>query len=341
MRTEVHKFGGSSVGSADRIRNAASLAHTAAKGARLVVVASAMSKVTDTLLATADAAKLGDTATVTGNLAALRERHLTALDALDPGANAVRGELNALCDELVLLYNAISYSGEVTPRLHDRMVATGEKLSIRLLAVALVNVGQDCIALDADEFLETDANHRSANPLGRVADRSIQGALLHHLDAGRVCVVTGFCGRGPDGATTTLGRGGSDLSATVLAGALNADKVVIWTDVPGVFSTDPRLVPGARVIPQLNYREAAELSFYGAKVLHQRTMIPVADKRIPVWTRSSFEPDLPGTVVNGSFTPGSHPVKGISAIRGQALVSLEGKGMLHGCSQRWLTEMCR
>ena len=328
MRTEVHKFGGTSVGTADRIRNAATLVQTTAKDTRLVVVASAMSTITDTLLATADAAKRGDTPTVTVNVAFIRDKHLTALDALDPDATAVRQELNALCDELLQLYNAVLYSGEITPRLHDRMVSMGEKLSIRLLAAALLAVGQDSIALDADQFLETDGNHCAANPLGGVADRSIQGALGHHLDTGRVCVVTGFCGRGPDGATTTLGRGGSDLSATVLAGALNADKVIIWTDVPGVFSTDPRLVPDARVIPQLNYREAAELSFYGAKVLHQRTMIPVADKRIPVWTRSSLEPSLPGTVVNGSFTPGSHPVKGISAIRGQALVSLEGKGMV-------------
>ena len=124
-----------------------------------------------------------------------------------------------------------------------------------------------------------------------------------------------------------MGRGGSDLSATVLAGALDAESVIIWTDVPGVFTTDPRLVPEARVIPQLNYREAAELSYYGAKVLHQRTMIPVADKRIPVWTKSSLDPLLHGTVVDGSFTPGSHPIKGISAVRNQALVSLEGKGM--------------
>src|SRR5690606_38687005 len=131
----------------------------------------------------------------------------------------------------------------------------------------------------------------------------------------------------PDGATTTLGRGGSDLSANVLAGALRAAEVTIWTDVDGVFSADPRIVPEARVLDQLNYREAGELSYYGAKVLHQRTMIPVAAQGIPVWTRNSMNPSAPGTVVDGRFTPGSHPVKGISAVRGQCLLSLEGKGM--------------
>ena len=114
------------------------------------------------------------------------------------------------------------------------------------------------------------------------------------LEAGHVAVVTGFCGRAPDGATTTLGRGGSDFTATLLAAALGAESVVIWTDVEGVFTADPRIVPEARVIPQLNYREAAELSYYGAKVLHQRTMIPVESRRIPVWTRSTFAPDSPG-----------------------------------------------
>ena len=152
-------------------------------------------------------------------------------------------------------------------------------------------------------------------------------ALKPVLDRGDVPVVTGFCGRAPDGATTILGRGATDFTATLLAGALGADGVTIWSDVDGVFSADPRVVPEARVIPQLNYREAAEMSYYGAKVLHQRTMIPVSGPGIPVVMRNSLNPSAPGTVVDGAFTPGSHPVKAISAIRGQALLSVEGKGM--------------
>ena len=200
-------------------------------------------------------------------------------------------------------------------------------MSIRLLTIALMAEGLDAVAMDADTFLETDDHHGEANPLGIVADRTISAAVLPLLQDGQTPVVTGFCGIAPDGATTTLGRGGSDYTATLIASAIDADEVTIWTDVDGVFSADPRSVPGARCVEQLNYREAAELSFYGAKVLHQRTMIPVSRKRIPVRTRNSFNPSAPGTLVNDKYTPGSHPVKAISAIRDQALVSVEGKGM--------------
>ena len=160
-----------------------------------------------------------------------------------------------------------------------------------------------------------------------ICDRTIVAALSPRLARGEVPVVTGFCGRAPDGATTTLGRGGSDLTATLLAAALRADEVTIWTDVDGVFSADPGIVPSARVIRQLNFREAAEMSYYGAKVLHQRTMIPVASLGIPVRTRSSFAPEAGGTLIDGRVTPGSHPVKAVTAVRDQCLVSVEGKGM--------------
>ena len=154
-------------------------------------------------------------------------------------------------------------------------------------------------ALDADQFLATDGHFGAASPLQIVAERTISAALRPVLDGGAVAVVTGFCGQAPDGATTTLGRGGSDYSATLVAAALGADEVTIWTDVPGVYSANPKIVSDARVIDQLHYREAGELSYYGAKVLHQRTMIPVARAGIPVRTRSSFAPHLPGTTVDG------------------------------------------
>jgi aspartokinase len=160
-------------------------------------------------------------------------------------------------------------------RTRDRVLATGEKLSVQLFALGLRNRGVDAVPLNADTFLETDDQFGEANPLGGLAERTIRSALSPLLAEGKVPVVTGYCGRAPDGATTTLGRGGSDLSAAVLAAALDAKQVTLWSDVDGVYSADPRVVPEARVIPQLNYREAAEMSFYGAKVLHQRTMIPV------------------------------------------------------------------
>ena len=327
-RVEVHKFGGTSVGSAQRMCEDAAIIAQVATSAQVCVVSSAMSKVTDALIDAASAAVDGDRRGALQAIAAIATRHSEALATIAPeGASETQSELDRIADELRELMGAVVLLGELTPRTRDRILATGEKMSIRLLAMALRGAGLSAVAVDADTFLETDDRFGEANPLGVVADRTIAAAIRPHLDAGRVAVVTGFCGIAPDGATTTLGRGGSDYTATLIACALDADEVTIWTDVDGVFSADPRVVPGARCVSQLNYREAAELSFYGAKVLHQRTMIPVSQKRIPVRTRNSFNPAAVGTIVDDSYTPGSHPVKAISAVRGQSMVSIEGKGM--------------
>ena len=321
---QVHKFGGTSMGSASRIARAAAL--IAPRTSPCVVVASAMSGVTDTLLGAAARALAGDRAGAFAALEELLRRHLETLDELG-GDEAIADQLRGMVDTLRELLGAVSHLCELTPRIRDRIVAAGEKLSIPLLAHALCVAGREATPIDADTFLATDGNHGEANPLQVVYQRTTRAALLPHLEAGVVPVVTGFCGQGPDGATTTLGRGGSDYTATLLAGALDAVEVTLWTDVDGVFSADPRVVSDARRVAQLHYREAGELSYYGAKVLHQRTMIPVATKDIPVYTRNSFHPERPGTVVDGRFSPGSHPVKAISAIRGQQLLSVEGKGM--------------
>jgi len=317
MALVVHKFGGTSVGSAERIAAVAQLV-AAAPGDR-VVVASAMAGVTNRLVALADGG--GDAA-----VAALVEHHRAALDGLAGDASLAQ-ETRELLSEVDAIRRAAEAIGELPPRGRDRLLATGEKLSSRLLARALELRGQPAVVLDADTFLDTDDRFGEARPLAGVGARHVRSRIRPLLERGIVPVVTGFCGRAPDGATTTLGRGGTDYSATFLAAALQADEVVIWTDVDGVFTASPRDVPEARLIAQLNYREAAEMSFYGAKVLHPRTMIPAAEHGIPVWIRNSFAPDRPGTVVDGRFTPGSHPVKAVTAVREQALVSVEGKGM--------------
>lgn len=330
MRMEVHKFGGTSVGSAERIASVAALIkERVAQGERrVVVVASAMTRVTDQLLEAAALAAQGERRRAHALLQGILERHLQALDALVPsGEPTAATAIQETVTELGQLVAAAAVLGELSPRTRDRLVSSGEKLSVRLVAAALKAVGVSAQAVDADTFLETDDQFGNATPLQGVAERTTASALRPLLEQGVLPVVTGFTGRAPDGATTTLGRGGSDLTATFLAAALGADEVTIWTDVDGVFSADPQVVPDARVVPQLNFREAAELSFYGAKVLYQRTMIPVAARGIPVLTRNSFSPSAPGTVINGRFTPGSHPVKAISAVRGHALLSVEGKGM--------------
>jgi aspartokinase/homoserine dehydrogenase 1 len=309
----------------------AGLIASAHEKASVVVVASAMTKITDTLIAATEASLAGKHDVAAAHIGEVQRRHIEGVGLLIDGPSALGGrvtaEIEAICSELINLMAAVGLTGELTPRTRDRIVASGEKMSVRLLSLALAKVGLSPVVLDADTFLETDANFGEASPIGVVADRTIAAAVLPPLNAGKIPVVTGFCGIAPDGATTTLGRGGSDYTATLIAAAIGADAVIIWTDVDGVFSADPRVVPAARCVAQLNYREAAELSFYGAKVLHQRTMIPVEAKRIPVHIRNSFNHQSLGTVVDAQFTPGSHPVKAISAIKSQAMVSIEGKGM--------------
>jgi aspartokinase/homoserine dehydrogenase 1 len=327
-RIEVHKFGGTSVGDADRINAVARIARDASAGCGLVVVASAMAGVTDQLIAAGLAAAAGDRDEGTRLLEGVLARHMTALERLELSDSAeVASEIRRLVDEVVDLIRAVAHLRELTRRTRDDIIAAGEKLSVRLVTAALRRAGASAVAVDADTFLETDDRFGEASALTGVCDRTVTTALMPILTRGAVAVVTGFCGRAPDGATTTLGRGGSDLSATLIAAALRADEVTIWTDVDGVFTADPKIVPSARVIRQLNYREAAEMSFYGAKVLHQRTMIPVATLGIPVRTRNSFDPEVAGTIIDGRITPGSHPVKAVTAVRDQCLVSVEGKGM--------------
>jgi aspartokinase/homoserine dehydrogenase 1 len=333
MRIEVHKFGGTSVLGAARMREAAALVIEASKKARIVVVASAMSGVTNLLVEATAAAKAGQRDRAMAALAKVRAMHDEALDAVEGPAAAggpvgpVRASVSAILDDLTNVIRGAELVGEVTARTRDRIVSTGEKLSVRLIALILRQQGHAAEAIDADTFIDTDATYSDANPLAFVTDRGIDSTLRPRLARGEIAVVTGFMGRAPDGSTTTFSRGGSDFTATLIAGALNADEVTIWTDVDGVFTTDPRVVPGAALIPQLNYREAGEMSYYGAKVLHQRTMIPVAGKRIPVWVRNTMNPSAPGSVVDGTSSPGAHPVKAVTAIKDQALLSLEGKGM--------------
>ncbi len=327
-RLEVHKFGGTSLGDAVRIAACAELLVQARSRCAVVAVASAMAGVTDRLVAASTAAAAGERGVALGLIDEIFARHEATLGELGAGpVDTEREFFRNTREQLRELVKAISLLRELAPRSRDQILAAGEKLSVRLLAAALTARGAAARPVDADTFLETDDHFGEANAVAQVADRAIAGALRPLLVRGEIPVVTGFCGRAPDGATTTLGRGGSDLTATIIAAALRADEVTIWTDVEGVFTADPRTVPEARVIRQLNFREAAEMSYYGAKVLHQRTMIPVAALRIPVRTRSSFAPDEAGTVVDGTFTPGSHPVKAVTAVSAQALVSVEGKGM--------------
>lgn len=322
VKFAVHKFGGTSVGTGPRMLGCADrVRESAADGEGIIVVSSAMHGVTDTLLTLIDRAARGehDPADLDG----LRHHHANAT----PEVRIDAAEVVEIVDAIAARLDAAATLRDGSARTRDGIVACGEKLAVRLLAGALRARGFHAVAVDADEFLETDDAFGSAAPIHDVAEARIRRTLQPLVLDGKVPVVTGFCGRAPDGSTTTLGRGGSDWSATLIAGAIDAERVVIWTDVDGVYSADPRVVPEARSIPHLNYREAGELSHYGAKVLHQRTILPVAGKSIPIHIRSTMAPHRPGTIIDGRLQRGSHPVKGISAIPDQAIVSVEGRGM--------------
>jgi aspartokinase/homoserine dehydrogenase 1 len=326
----VHKFGGASLADSAAVRHAVAIIRRH-RHEPTVVVVSAMAGTTDALLGVARQAGAGESRTVASLVDGLRSRHAEVARALLPAGRAradllayvgdVFAELEALAEGLRLLR-------ELTPRTTDYLVSRGERLSARLVTAALEAEGTRASYVDALDLVHTDGAFGQAAPDFARTDRSVQRTLLPLLARGIVPVVPGFIGAAPDGEVATLGRGGSDLTAMLLARALGASRVSLWKDVPGLLTADPRVVPDARVIPQLHAREAAELAYYGARVLHPRALIPVAGRRIPVYVRPFGDPDASGTEVSERVARARFPVKALSAAGGQALLTVAGNGML-------------
>ncbi|MGI9041099.1 MAG: aspartate kinase, partial [Gemmatimonadales bacterium] len=296
-----------------------------------VVVVSAMAGTTDALLDVAQQAGTGDARTVAPLIARLRSRHAEVARALLPAGRArtdMLAYVGEVFEELEALAQGLRLLRELTPRTTDYLICRGERLSARLVAAALEIVGVKARYVDALEVVHTDGAFGQANPDFARTDQSIQRVLLPLIARGIVPVVPGFLGATPEGGIATLGRGGSDLTATLLARGLAASRISLWKDVPGLLTADPRVVPEARVIPQLNAREAAELAYYGAKVLHPRALIPITGRRVPVYVRPFADPTSPGTEVSDRIAPGRFPVKALTAAGGQALVTVTGNGML-------------
>ncbi len=322
----VAKFGGTSVATPERVREVVRL--VAAMPERRAVVTSAFGGVTDRLLEAIDAAKArtGDHRAV---LDALRARHAEVLDALVPDGEreAVRRRLDATFAATAELLQGVYLLRECTPRFRDAIISAGERLAAPLVAAAFRQAGCAAVALDARDFVRTD------DAFGEAAvDFEATGRLTRERFADIapdvIPVVTGFVASTEEGVTTTLGRSGSDYTATILGGALGASEVVIWTDVDGVLSADPRIVPEAFTLPHLSYREAAELAHFGAKVLHPRTMRPLERKGIPLRIKNTLRPEAPGTLVTGEPPPSGATLKAVTSVRNAALVLLEGAGIL-------------
>jgi len=335
---EIHKFGGASLADATAFRHAVEIVR-GRPGPR-VVVCSAPSGVTDSLLGMAKLARGGQDAGLAAQSIALRRRYLTILAALVPGKKMRRpfaDQVERSFDELDALLTSLLVLKELTLRTSDFIVARGERLSALLFAAALEASGEKSRYVDAVELVITDGPYGGASPNLMLTDMSSRKILRPLLERGVLPVVPGFLGAVPASddedpglvrPAATLGRGGTDLTATLLARALGAREVLLWKDVPGMLTADPRVVPNARVIPQLHAREAAELAYFGAKVLHPRALIPVAGRNIPVFVRPFGDPTAIGTEISGRRTLDRYPVKALSAIPGQALVTVTGNGML-------------
>jgi aspartokinase/homoserine dehydrogenase 1 len=297
----------------------------------LVAVVSAMGGVTNRLIAAARAAEGGQASAALDTLGALREQHMTAIDLL-ASVGAKRAQLAAeaehVLEEVTSLCRGTALLRELTPRALDAISSAGERLSARLLASALCELGLKGVAVEATELIVTDNRFGGAEPLMGPTSERASARLSPLLEAGTVPVVTGFIGATAEGTLTTLGRGGSDYSATILAAALAASEVIIWTDVDGVLTADPRLVEDARTLREISYNEAAELAYFGAKVLHPKTLRPVIEAGIPVWIRNSFAPQAAGTKITENGHPTARGVKAITAITDVSLITVGGRGIV-------------
>ena len=328
----VMKFGGTSVGDASAIRRVSDIvARASRRGERVVAVCSAMHGVTDLLLRGAREAAAGDDASFHTIASELRRRHeevIADLAGETVSAEELRARIEPLVQEFESLCHAVYVLGEASARASDAIASLGERMSVHLVAAGIGRLGVAAEAVNASACIVTDDRFGEAAPDMDASRDRCEAVLGPMIRGGTVPVVTGFLGATPRGAVTTLGRGGSDYSAAIIGAALEARAVIIWTDVPGVMTADPRVVPGARTIATLSFREVSELAYYGARVLHPRTIRPVIERGIELWIRNTFDPANQGTRIESEAAPSAGTVKAVTAIPGQCLVTIEGRGMV-------------
>jgi bifunctional aspartokinase / homoserine dehydrogenase 1 len=337
-QTLVMKFGGTSVGSTDALIRATQIIKDVREEyPRVVVITSAMSGVTDLLLQSATFAMEGKTDSLPETESMLREKHFSAADLLikdEKLRDAAKGEINCLIQLFVDLCRAMAVLGEASPRAMDAVASLGERMSVRLLGAVVESAGIKTRGIESSEFIVTNSHFQNANPDFQATREKTRSCLNPLLEEGIVVITTGFIGANPEGVITTLGRGGSDYSAGIIGSVLPADDVWIWTDVDGVMTSDPRLVASAKTLPEISYSEIAELAYYGAKVLHPKTIRPLVEAGIGLRICNTFNPSHPGTRLvsnghsHGKLYKGEQVIKAVTAIRKQKLVTVEGRGML-------------
>ena len=335
----VMKFGGTSLKDGPSISHVCNLIKRYLHhGYQVVVVCSAMAGMTDAILEVLDKASSGDEEAIKRFISNLLDRHVEAAKYAVSDEKLLEELLKRLREEIGKLEKVLMgvyYLGETTPKSSDYALSFGEILSTMVVEKCLRSGGLDTQFLTGGEAgIITDSRYGSANPLMPMTLEEAKKRLLPLLERGVVPVVTGFIGKNTEGFTTTLGRGGSDYTATLLGAAIGADEVWIWTDVDGVMTADPRLVRAAKTIPILTYEEAMELAYLGAKNFHPRALEPAAENLIPVRIKNTFAPEKAGTLVTRHEPPLlSRIVKAVALIRGVAILTIEGAGIVGGASR--------
>lgn len=331
---QVLKFGGSSVANAENIKKVMAIVSRAIEkekslkhNQKTIVVVSALGGITDLLLRAASLAAVGDES-FKENLTTIEQRHLEAVKSLIPISNQshLLSEVKKMCNEIEDICNGIFLLKELTPRSKDRVSSYGELLSSQIIASAFNANNINAHWKDAREIIITNSNYTTAEVDFQETNKKVKEYFNN--EAASLFLLPGFIAADQLGITTTLGRGGSDFTAAIIASALGADRLEIWTDVSGMMTADPRLTANAKVIPAISYKEAMELSHFGAKVIYPPTIQPVMGKGIPVWIKNTFAPDDMGTLIEVATTGNGNIVRGISSINNFALISLEGSGMI-------------
>ena len=326
------KFGGTSLGDGKRIRHAASLVKRYSEGNELVVVASAMSNVTDELIRLTNIAESGREDEVDEILERISSQHEDAI------GEAIKDEkisaevwryVERDLDGLRKAVKGVCYIMEATPRTRDLILSFGERLSTRILWGAMLDFGLPAVYLTGkDAGIVTDSNFGEAVPLIETTYLNLSSRLGSLISEGKIPTVTGFIAADTHGVITTLGRGGSDYTATLIGSAINADEIWLWSDVDGLMTANPKLVPNARVLPEISYAEAIEMAMFGAKGLHPRAFEPTIEKGIPVRIRNTFNPEKPGTLITRSKIVANNIVKAVLLVENVGMLSVRGTSIV-------------
>ncbi|RLG92409.1 MAG: aspartate kinase [Candidatus Hecatellales archaeon] len=329
----IMKFGGTSVADGERISHVCNIIEKYLKqGNKVVVVVSALAGVTDQLVKACGLAGKGEKEFIKGFIEELKKRHLETCRVAVKDEGVCRLTEKTVEDTLLELENVlvgVSYLREVTPRIKDYILSFGERLSTPIVCGALNSMGVKAEWFTGkDAGIVTDSNFGGARPLMETTTHQVKARLQKVLDENITPVVTGFIAADQNGVITTLGRGGSDCTASILGVALDVDEIWIWTDVDGIMTTDPKIEPKAKVIPQISYMEAMEMAYFGAKMMHPGAIEIVMGKRIPIRVKNTFNPENPGTLISSEQKVESTSiVKAISLIRKAALITVEGAAM--------------